>query len=414
MASSRQYDIVLLGPTGYTGRLCGEHIVQNLPTDLKWAIAGRNAQKLEPIAQELKTLNPDRIQPDTLVVQLTSSELKELAQKTRLIINCVGPYHLYSTPVVEACAANGTHYVDATGETPWVKLIVDKYHETAKANGAIIIPSLGVESAPADILAWALVKQVREALSCQTKEINSCIKELKSSGASGGTLNTILTIFDWLPSSELMKSLKPFSLAASTPPKDIPRESIMQKLLGVRSIRDLGTLTTSPSGIADVTIVHRSSTLMPEFYGNRFVFHQFLHVRNAFIGVAVHVGFMLGLALLALPPVRWLVRKFVYAPGNGPRKENSLNDRLEYHAVATADQNTPAPQRVFGKLTYEGGMYLLTGVLMAEAAMVILKEEEKVKKVSRGGIVTSATLGQDFVDRLDNMGCRIETKVFQY
>lgn len=63
MASSRQYDIVLLGPTGYTGRLCGEHIVQNLPTDLKWAIAGRNAQKLEPIAQELKTLNPDRIQP---------------------------------------------------------------------------------------------------------------------------------------------------------------------------------------------------------------------------------------------------------------------------------------------------------------------------------------------------------------
>jgi len=63
MASNRQYDIVLLGPTGYTGRFCGEHIVQNLPTDLKWAIAGRNAQKLEPIAQELKTLNPDRIQP---------------------------------------------------------------------------------------------------------------------------------------------------------------------------------------------------------------------------------------------------------------------------------------------------------------------------------------------------------------
>ena len=211
-----------------------------------------------------------------------------------------------------------------------------------------------------------------------------------------------------------MKSLNPFSLAASAPPKDIPRDSLIEKLVGVRSIRDLGTLTTSPTGMADMAIVHRSSTLMPEFYGQRFVFRQFLYVRNAFIGLAVHVGFMLGLALLAIPPVRWLVRKFVYAPGNGPRKEDSLNDRLEYHAVATADQNTPAPPRVFGKLIFPGSMYHITGVLMAEAAMVILKEEEKVKKVSRGGIVTSATLGQDFVDRLDNVGCRIETKVFQY
>jgi hypothetical protein len=63
MASNRQYDLVLLGPTGYTGRLCSEHIVQNLPTDLKWAIAGRSPQKIEPIAEELKKLNSDRVQP---------------------------------------------------------------------------------------------------------------------------------------------------------------------------------------------------------------------------------------------------------------------------------------------------------------------------------------------------------------
>jgi hypothetical protein len=65
MTSNRQYDLVLLGPTGYTGRFCAEHIVQNLPTDLKWAIAGRSAQKMEPIAQELKALNPDRVNPGT-------------------------------------------------------------------------------------------------------------------------------------------------------------------------------------------------------------------------------------------------------------------------------------------------------------------------------------------------------------
>jgi short subunit dehydrogenase-like uncharacterized protein len=206
--------------------------------------------------------------------------------------------------------------------------------------------------------------------------------------------------------------MRPFSLAASAPPKNIPGESILEKLLGVRSIRDLGTVTTSPTAIADITVVHRSSSLMPELYGQNFFFRQFLSVRNVLIGVAVHIGFLIGLSLLALPPVRWLVRKFIFAPGAGPRREDSVNDRLEYHAIATSE--TTPPQRVFGKISYQGGMYPFTGLLLAEAAMVILSEEEKIKKVSRGGIVTPATLGQDFVDRLEKVGCNIETKVFQY
>lgn len=94
--------------------------------------------------------------------------------------------------------------------------------------------------------------------------------------------------------------------------------------------------------------------------------------------------------------------------------QDSLNDRMEYHAVATADQQSLSPKRVFGKLTFKGSMYVYTGLLVAEAAMVILQNEEKIKKVSRGGIVTTAALGQEFVDRLDQVGCRIETKVLDY
>lgn len=125
--ASRDFDFVLLGPTGYTGRLCAEYIVQHLPTNLKWALAGRSAQNIEKIASEIKQLNPDRTDPgmyvpysirmianliDVLTVQLNKEELNPLSQKTKILINCVGPYHLYSTPVVEACAVNGTHYVD--------------------------------------------------------------------------------------------------------------------------------------------------------------------------------------------------------------------------------------------------------------------------------------------------------------
>ncbi|EAW14543.1 uncharacterized protein ACLA_075830 [Aspergillus clavatus NRRL 1] len=412
MESNKEFDLVLLGPTGYTGKFCAEHIVKHCPTNLKWALAGRSVQKIETAAKELRAINPDRTEPDIVVVQLNRKELDPLMQRTKIVINCVGPYHLYSTPVVESCANNGTHYVDATGETPWVKHIIEKYHETAKSNGAVIIPSVGMESAPADILAWSLVKRVRGDLSSDTKEVISAIDEIKSSGPSGGTLDTVLTTLDTLTFSDMLKSFDPYALAASKPPRNVPSEPLVEKVLGVRSVRDLGTLTTSPSGIADITIVHRSSTLMPELYGPRFHFRQFVRVRNALVGALFHIGFMLGLALLIIPPVRTLVRKFIFAPGQGPRKEDSTHDRVEYRAIATADQKTATPRRVFGKLTYEGSMYVMTGLLLAEAAMVILEDAEQVKRVSRGGIVTSATMGQAFVDRLDKVGCHIETQIF--
>ncbi|KAL4883459.1 Saccharopine dehydrogenase-domain-containing protein [Aspergillus karnatakaensis] len=409
MQSSREFDIVVLGPTGYTGKLCAEHIVKSLPTNLKWALAGRSPQKIEGIAEGLRKLNPDRAEPEILSVQMNKEELRFLAERTKVIINCVGPYHLYSTPVVEACANAGTHYLDATGETPWVKQTVDRYHETAKSNDAIIIHCVGIESAPADILVWAVVKTVREKLSSQTKQVTGALYEMKSSGASGGTLSTILNCIENFSSSHLIESTKPFSLAASQPPKDIPSESIITKMLGVRSVPDLGTLTKSPTDFCDQTIVHRSSTLMSEFYGPRFHFRQFFHVRNTFVGILWNYAFLLGTSLLLLPPFRWLVKKIIYAPGSGPTEESGRNDHVEYRAVATPEQDTS--KRVFGKLTFKGSMYVVTGILMAEAAMVLLENEEKVKKVSRSGIVTPAVLGQEYIDRLEKVGCRVETQV---
>ncbi|KAJ9296510.1 hypothetical protein DTO271G3_5208 [Paecilomyces variotii] len=411
MASENVFDFVLLGPTGYTGRLCAEHIVQHLPTDIKWALAGRSAGKLEAVARELRDLNPDRIQPEILTVQLVETELRPLAEKTRLIINCVGPYHLYSTPVVQVCAETGTHYVDVTGETPWIRQLIPKYHESARLNGAIIIPSLGIESTPPDILTWSLVKTIREQLSTGTKEAISCVYEVKSSGPSGGTLATILTTLETTSLTDLIKSADPFALAAAEPPKQTPRRSLSELVSGITSVSDLGTLTTSPSGMADMAIVHRSSTLMREFYGPRFYFRHYAHVRNAFVGVVFHYAFLVGIILLTLPPVRWLVSKFVYAPGQGPSKEDGARDMVEYRAVAIPDVDTPKPKRALGRLIYNGDMYTLTAVFLAEAAMVILENEAKIKKVSRGGMVTPATLGQEYVDRLDKVGCHIETRL---
>lgn len=78
--------------------------------------------------------------PETFVSDLSEPALDNLTKSTCCLISTVGPYLKYGTPVVAACARNGTHYVDSTGETPWVKRIIEKYHEEAKKNGAIVSP----------------------------------------------------------------------------------------------------------------------------------------------------------------------------------------------------------------------------------------------------------------------------------
>ena len=110
--AERVFDLVLFGASGYTGILCAKYITTHLPTTLKWAIAGRNIAKVEASAAELRKLTIDRVPPAVLQVALDPVQLEDLARQTRVLLNCVGPYTLYGTPVVEACAKTGTHYLD--------------------------------------------------------------------------------------------------------------------------------------------------------------------------------------------------------------------------------------------------------------------------------------------------------------
>lgn len=112
-ADDREYELVLLGATGYTGRYCAEHIVAHLPTNLRWAVAGRNESKLSTLIDQIKPLNPDRRAPGVEVGSLSLEDLDILTKKTEVLITTVGPFHLHGTPVVEACARNGTHYIDS-------------------------------------------------------------------------------------------------------------------------------------------------------------------------------------------------------------------------------------------------------------------------------------------------------------
>ena len=318
----RIFECIVFGATGYTGKYAAEHITTHLPTDFKWAVAGRSEAKLERLVDDLKSLNADRLQPGIEIAQLEKDDLINLAKKTKVLITTVGPYHKYGSVVVEACAETGTHYLDVTGEIPWVYDMIQKYDETAKQTGAIMIPQNGIESAPTDLMCWMLVSHIREALDVGTAEVIHSIYDLKAS-ASGGTLATILSIFDSYSLSEFANAQKPWSLCPVAPPKQSASKPLFETITGVRSVSDLGTLTDSLQGPADIPIVHRTWGLYDggQYYGSNFRLSAYMRARNALTGFGIHLAMTSAFLALILPPVRWLLKKFVTEPGDGPAKE---------------------------------------------------------------------------------------------
>lgn len=368
------------------------------------AVAGRSTSKLSSLTQELKLYHQGRAQPKIEIATLSTEDLDILTRSTTLLINTIGPYHLYSSPVVEACARNGTHYLDVTGESPWVLEMIQRYHATAEKTGAIIIPEIGIESAPSDMLTWSLATFFRDKFSLGTKEIIGSLHHINGR-PSGGTMATVLTIQDTYGLKGIAKATRPWAMSSIRGPKPVKKTSFLTKLFGVRTVPGLGVLTTSIAGATNRAIVQRSWSLLDQgkYYGSRFQYNEYVTVRNAVVGAMVHFAFILGAAVLSLRPLRYIVQKLVYAPGEGDSKENTRNEAIEWRALAIADENSASPKRAFGRFRWEGGHYYLTGLLLAEAAMVILRDRNAGDEYC-GGVLTPATLGQPFVDRMRNAG----------
>ena len=342
---------------------------------------------------------------------MDSGHLDALVKKTRVLINTIGPYHLYSTPVVEACVKNGTHYLDVTGEAPWVLEMINKYHDIAKANHAIIIPEIGIESAPSDLLAFALTKLIRRELSVGTAEVIGCLHEVNGV-PSGGTLATVLGIMDHYSLREIARASGTWASSPVPGPKLKQSPPLLSKIFGIRTIPGLGTLTSSISAGPNTATVQRSWGLLDggKLYGPRFSYHEYAAVRSAAVGLALNFAMLFGAISLAFPPVRWLLKRFLYAPGEGATKEATTKDCIEFRALAVADQAGSSPRRAIGKLRWDGGNYYFTGVCLAEAAMVLLKGDDLVKRLD-GGVLTPAVIAEPFIHGMTDKGMMFEVKM---
>ncbi|KAI1330329.1 sporulation protein RMD1 [Xylariaceae sp. FL0255] len=360
----RAYDVVVFGATGYTGLMVAEFITAQFPTNTKWAIAGRSAEKLQDVIKTCNSINSDREPPQIEICNLNDRDLIALAKKTFVLITTVGPYHLYGEHAFKACAENGTHYIDCTGEAVWHMEMIKKYGEKAKASGACMFPQAGIESGPPDLVTFSLASAIRENLSAKTGDVVITLHDIHAA-PSGGTLATALGLFENYSLKAIKESHTPYAMSPISNPKKAPRPSILSLLSGSHQIPVLGLAAPSITSGTDTAVVQRSWGLLQTepalkevSYGPNFTYREYMKTRNVVTAMfAQYTLLFSGLILAFVPPIRSLLKRFIFKPGQGPARESTSSDYIEYRGVATPDTNPATKQRAFSRAWYRGSIY---------------------------------------------------------
>ena len=200
----RDFDLVLLGATGFTGKLVAQYLAKH---PMRWALAGRNRDKLEEVQ---RSLGVDV--PIVIADALDPQACEQLAARTKVVCTTVGPYTKYGSEVVAACAAAGTHYCDLTGEVSWMRTMIDAHHETARRTGARIVHASGFDSIPSDLGTWATQQAFIERFGVPAHSVTAYYGKL-SGGFSEGTAGSMFVIADAMENREVRKVLgNPYGL----------------------------------------------------------------------------------------------------------------------------------------------------------------------------------------------------------
>jgi short subunit dehydrogenase-like uncharacterized protein len=329
-----------------------------------------------------------------------------------VVANFAGtPYVDKGLPVVQACAEHGCCYVDITGEPPFVRASADRYDARAKETGALIVHCCGFDCIPSDISAFLAAKTMRERHSLDCKRIRFFSGESKG-GASGGTLHTVMHL---LAAGNSLEGAQQASETYGLDPPDSskgPATGDFGESGPIPGWDALGNCWTAPFVMAPVNcrIVRRSNALFGHSYGKSCAYSEVMEVPGPLSGAGVTFGLGLGVSMLAIPPTRWALARWVLpAPGQGPSKE--LQDTGFFKARSVAEGESDAAPKV--TVHVESGTggdpgYKCTALMSMESALCMAMEREKC---AHGGVVTPAFgLGQALIDRLNAAGMKIHAE----
>lgn len=377
----RDYDMVLFGATGFTGRLVATHLARRTSgTTLRWAIAGRSRERLEAVAADLPGADPA-----IEVVDLADGEaVRSVTARTAVVATTVGPYMRLGEPIVAACVDTATDYADITGEPGFVAVVRDRYGQAAHDAGIRLVTCCGFDSVPHDLGARFTAEQLPQDADLRVRGY-----VWTRARFSGGTAHSAL---------EAVASRR--TGGAGRPAPGAPQVRKVRSLAPrIHRAADGLTGYGVPLPTVDPAIVLRSARSLPG-YGRSFAYGHYALLERLPTAVAGVVGAGLFATAAILPPTRALMRHVLPAAGDGPSEAVRTRSRFSVTFVGEG-----GGQRVVTRVAGGDPGYDETARMLGEAALS-LAQDARGEHV--GAVTPAMALGDAYRRRLQDQGMRFE------
>ena len=384
----RELDLVLFGATGYTGQVVAEYLQHAAPASLRWAIAGRSQQKLDALGANVPTI---------VASSDDEASLRAMAKRATVVITTVGPYAKLGLPLVRACAAEGTHYVDLTGEVQFTRTSIDENDATAKRTGACIVHSCGFDSIPSDLGCLVLHDHFEKTGHGGLARATLYVDKMKG-GFSGGTAQSMLSLFDDAAESESVQQLlaDPYALTPDRAPGpdvgDDPSAHYDERIGRWTALFAMAQINTR--------VVRRSNALLGHPYGQDFRYTERTVFPRGTKGMLMARAFAAGYRGLLragdAAPTRALLRAVLPSGGTGPTRAAREAGYFRITVRGNAKDGTAGAVRIVG---HADPGYGETAKMLAQSALLLTEGNHP------GGVSTPAVaLGLPLVLRLRAAG----------
>ncbi len=405
--------IVLLGATGFTGRLVAEYLFSHAPSSLAFGVAGRNKEKLESVVRDVRARatsgNSDRTVPILVADSSNETELRAMVKRTRVVCTTVGPYAKYGRALARICAEEGVHYTDLTGEVPFMRQSIDDNDAVAKASRARIVHACGFDSIPSDLGTYLLWRRADEM--GLTMGPTTLLVRKADGGFSGGTVASMLELTDAAKKDPKIRALvaDPHALEP-TPPEHPDRKD----RFNVAYEKDLGAWTAPfIMALCNTRVVRRTNSLLDHAYGPEFRYREVMSFPKGPRGAAMAYAVLGGLGAFTAAittPLRGLVEARLPKPGEGPSAEVRAKGSFKIDIICDTRTKAREPGPKLGvRIEGEGDPgYAATSRMLGEATMCLAEDALP----ERFGVLSPAYAMGDFLAaRLGGAGVKFTVSV---
>ena len=398
------YDVILYGATGFTGRLVAAQLARRAAAsfpELRWAIAGRNRERLDEVARS--------VCGGACGVVVGDAD-EAIAAQARVVISTAGPFSEVGSDLVAACARLGRDYVDTTGETPWVRGLIDRHDDEASASGALIVPLCGFDSVPSDLLARAAAERLLRECGARARRVRTYIS--MSGRTSGGTIETGIRL-----TRDFGEQFDDPYLLGGPPHRDdedfaSPRAEDVD--VSIASLDPVWGVWTAPFGMAKINtrVVRRSAALSLQRdgaaspYDPEFAYTEVAVAASERAATRAATNAAIGHETLANLVGRGRLPK----PGEGPTASERAAARYKFTAVAESAELLGIPLRRAVTVEGKDGGYEDTAAMVSEAALLLLDPAAR-DAMPRGGVLTpSIAFGAALRERIHEEGVVFDLK----